>query len=87
VVLSEMDDAFLASLLKSAHEAIVAFNSANTLFESLESTASALDVAEIRIVRVAMQQAAPPFLTMLFQISIALDLRLDEAAADHGSVN
>jgi hypothetical protein len=81
MVLSEMDDAFFANLL------IVTFNSANTLFGSLESTASALDVAEIRIVRVAMQQAAPPLLTMLFQISIALDLRLDEAAADQGPVN
>lgn len=87
MVLSEMDDAFLAGLLKFAHEAIVAFNSANTLFERLESTASGLDVAQIRVVRAAMQQAAPPLLTMLLQISIALDLRLDEAPADPESVN
>jgi hypothetical protein len=87
MVLSEMDDAFLANLLRFAHEAIVAFNSANTLFASLESTASGLDVAEIRVIRVAMQQAAPPLLTMLLQISIALDLRVDEAPAEHGTVN
>jgi hypothetical protein len=87
MVLSEMDDAYLANLLKFAHEAIVAFNSANTLFEKLESTVRDSDVAEIRVVRAAMQQAAPPLLAMLLQISVALDLRLDDAAADHETVN
>jgi hypothetical protein len=87
MVLSEVDDAYLAGLLKFAHEAIVAFTSANTLFERLESTVRDTDVAEIRVVRTAMQQAAPPLLAMLMQLSVALDLRLDEVPADPETVN
>jgi hypothetical protein len=61
-VLSEMDDAFLASLLNFAHDAIVAFTAADAEFETLEPTVNGPDAVKIRAVRVAMQQAAQPLL-------------------------
>jgi hypothetical protein len=84
---SEMDVAFLANLLKFAHQAIAAFSSANALLATLEPTVGGSDAEQIRSIRVAMRQAVPPLFALHMQISVALELSVDKAAANDGAVN
>jgi hypothetical protein len=84
---SEMDVAFLGNVLKFAHQAIAAFSSANALLARLEPTVGGSDAEQIRAIRVAMRQAVPPLFALHMQISVALELSVDEAAANDGAVN
>jgi hypothetical protein len=84
---SEMDVAFLRSLLEFAHQAIAAFSSANALLARLEPTVGGSDAEQIRAISVAMRQAVPPLFALHMQISVALGLSVDEAAAVDGRVN
>jgi hypothetical protein len=84
---SEMDVAFLANLLRFTHQAIAAFSSANALLARLEPTVGGSDAEQIRAIRVAMREAVPPLFALHMQISVALELSVDEAAANDGAVN
>lgn len=84
---SEMDVAFLGNLLKFLHQAIAAFSSANALLARLEPTLGGPDAEKIGAIRVAMREAVPALFALHMQISVALDLSVDEATANDGTVN
>jgi hypothetical protein len=84
---SEVEVAFLASLLKLVHQAIAAFSSANALLATVEPTEGGSDAVKIRAISMAMRQAVPPLFALHMQVSVALELSVEEAAADGGKVN